>query len=131
MDSNHRRLSRRIYSPLHLTALQPTLKIATATRWNNTFVLHWVDVAVAGASGRNRTNNRLITNQLLYHWATLAHIFNSFGALGRNRTTDTGIFSPLLYRLSYQGLKGVTTLSRNGDLEETRTLDLRRDRAAF
>ena len=26
MDSNHRRRSRRIYSPLHLAALQPTLK---------------------------------------------------------------------------------------------------------
>ena len=64
-------------------------------------LLYWVDITATGASGRNRTNNRLITNQLLYHWATLA--YKTFGALGRNRTTDTGIFSPLLYQLSYRG----------------------------
>ena len=45
------------------------------------------------------------------------------GASGRNRTNDTGIFSPLLYQLSYRG--------NNGDLDGTRTHDLRRDRAAF
>ena len=46
MDSNHRRLSRRIYSPLHLAALQPSQK--------------------NGAGDRNRTYNLLITSQLLY-----------------------------------------------------------------
>ena len=63
---------------------------------------------ICGAGGRNRTNNRLITNQMLYHWATPAYRFriaSEFGAAGRNRTTDTGIFSPLLYRLSYRGIK--------------------------
>ena len=45
------------------------------------------------------------------------------GASDRNRTNDTGIFSPLLYQLSYRG--------NNGDLDGTRTHDLRRDRAAF
>ena len=45
------------------------------------------------------------------------------GASAQNRTVDTGIFSPLLYQLSYRG--------RFGDPEGTRTLDLRRDRAAF
>ena len=44
------------------------------------------------------------------------------GASDRNRTNDTGIFSPLLYRLSYGSI---------GDPDETRTHDLRRDRAAF
>ena len=34
MDSNHRSRRRRIYSPLHLTALQPTL-IVIATWWKN------------------------------------------------------------------------------------------------
>ena len=88
VDSNHRRRSRRIYSPLHLAALQSTLK-------------------KNGAGGRNRTNNRLITSQMLYHWATPAYKILSIklkiGAAGRNRTTDTGIFSPLLYHLSYRG----------------------------
>ncbi len=43
MDSNHRRHSRRIYSPLHLAALQPTHNCqnfrtfcAGAQRWNRT-----------------------------------------------------------------------------------------------
>ena len=45
MDSNHRSLRRRIYSPLHLTALQPSQN---------------------GAGDRNRTYNLLITSQLLY-----------------------------------------------------------------
>ena len=49
------------------------------------------------------------------------------GASGRNRTNDTRIFSPLLYRLSYRGRKTI----KNGDLDGTRTHDLRRDRAAF
>ncbi len=89
MDLNHRRHSRRIYSPFHLAALELSQK--------------------NGAGGRNRTNNRLITNQMLYHWATPAWIF---GALGRNRTTDTGIFSPLLYRLSYQGKILVKTFGK-------------------
>ena len=53
MDSNHRRLSRRIYSPLHLAALQPSQK--------------------NGAGDRNRTYNLLITSQLLYRWATPAY----------------------------------------------------------
>ena len=62
----------------------------------------------SGAGGRNRTNNRLITSQMLYHWATPAwRFFGNFpknGAAGRNRTTDTEIFSLLLYRLSYRGI---------------------------
>ena len=53
-----------------------------------------------GAGDRNRTNNLLITNQLLCQLSYTSRC----GALGRNRTTDTGIFSPLLYRLSYQGI---------------------------
>ena len=93
MDSNHRRHSRRIYSPLHLAALQ-TSHICLKP----TFTL----ALIFGAGGRNRTNNRLITSQMLYHWATPA--WNCFGASGRNRTADTGIFSPLLYRLSYRGI---------------------------
>ncbi len=32
MDSNHRRCNRRIYSPLHLAALQPTHKILAPRR---------------------------------------------------------------------------------------------------
>ena len=46
LDSNQRRRSRRIYSPLHLAALQPSQN---------------------GAGERNRTFNLLITSQLLYH----------------------------------------------------------------
>ena len=65
-----------------------------------------------GAGGRNWTNNRLITSQMLYHWATPASVLTInvlwlVGAAGRNRTTDTGIFSPLLYRLSYRGIKNL------------------------
>ncbi len=45
------------------------------------------------------------------------------GASAQNRTVDTRIFSPLLYQLSYRGIIG--------DLDGTRTHDLRRDRAAF
>ena len=62
-----------------------------------------------GAGDRNRTNNLLITNQLLCQLSytsiliTLYIIPLFIGASGRNRTTDTGIFSPLLYRLSYRG----------------------------
>ena len=51
------------------------------------------------------------------------------GASGRNRTNDTRIFSPLLYRLSYRGV--AFGKPKNGDLDGTRTHDLRRDRAAF
>ena len=61
----------------------------------------------SGAGGRNRTNNRLITSQMLYHWATPASVPQlspEFGAAGRNRTTDTEIFSLMLYRLSYRGI---------------------------
>ena len=53
-----------------------------------------------GAGDRSRTNNLLITNQLLCQLSYTSR----YGALGRNRTTDTGIFSPLLYLLSYQGI---------------------------
>ena len=49
----------------------------------------------------------------------------SFCGANGNRTSDTRIFSPLLYQLSYQGIY------KNGDLERARTVDLRRDRAAF
>ena len=45
------------------------------------------------------------------------------GGETQSRTGDTGIFSPLLYQLSY--------LAMNGGAEETRTLDLRRDRPAL
>ena len=55
------------------------------------------------------------------------------GASDRNRTNDTGIFSPLLYRLSYRGIIIAFTIAKTiiGDLDGTRTHDLRRDRAAF
>ena len=64
-----------------------------------------------GAGDRNRTNNLLITNQLLCQLSYtsifiiyyIITYFSLIGASGRNRTTDTGIFSPLLYRLSYRG----------------------------
>ena len=57
-----------------------------------------------------------------------------FGGFKWNRTTDTGIFSPLLYQLSYEALYKkylVIGLDIFGDLERARTVDLRRDRAAF
>ena len=59
-------------------------------------------------------------------WVNLHH---SNGGSGRNRTSDTRIFSPLLYRLSYRGV--AFGKPKNGDLDGTRTHDLRRDRAAF
>ena len=68
MDSNHRKLSWRIYSPFPL-----------ATRES----LH--KYFLNGAGEENRTPNLLITNQLLYRWATPAyylkmyfHVFSSF-----------------------------------------------------
>ena len=56
MDSNHRKLSWRIYSPFPL-----------ATRES----LH--KYFLNGAGEENRTPNLLITNQLLYRWATPAY----------------------------------------------------------
>ena len=35
-----------------------------------------------GAGGRNRTNNRLITSQMLYHWATPAYILSCVIPIG-------------------------------------------------
>ena len=50
------------------------------------------------------------------------------GAGDGTRTRDLLITSQLLYQLSYTG-KCIFKIS--GDLEETRTLDLQRDRLAF
>ena len=47
-----------------------------------------------------------------------------FGAIDGNRTRDLHTTNVVLYRLSYNSIK-------NGDPEETRTLDLLRDRQAF
>ena len=81
MDSNHRRHSRRIYSPLHLAALQPTHNLK---KW----------------SWRKESNLQPAD----YKSAALPLSHASTGAQRWNRTTDTGIFSPLLYRLSYLGV---------------------------
>ncbi len=91
----------------------------------------------SGAGGRNRTNNRLITSQMLYHWATPASVSPAsqpeLGAAGRNRTTDTEIFSLLLYRLSYRGIRYFLKKyqKKYGDPERARTVDLQRDRLAL
>ena len=102
-----------------------------------------------GAGDRNRTNNLLITSQLLYLLSytsidktkttqkNVLHIMGGlnvlflclmkigFGAAGRNRTTDTGIFSPLLYRLSYRGIENCFTKKAIfGDSNGVRTHDL-------
>ncbi len=85
MDSNHRSHGRQIYSLFPLAAREsPQNK--------------------NGAGSRNRTNNLLITNQLLCLIELYQHkkYDPMDGASGRNRTTDTGIFSPLLYLLSYR-----------------------------
>ena len=59
----------------------------------------------------------------------------SFGAAGRIRTADLILTKDALYQLSYSSIYGLyKTIYRqykNGDSEGTRTLDLRRDRAAF
>ena len=83
MDSNHRRRSRRIYSPLHLAALQP-------------FHIHSNKIKCRCLEPES--NQWLPRNLLVY-------LFSPFraGASNRNRTSDTRIFSPLLYRLSYRG----------------------------
>lgn len=64
-------------------------------------------ILTCGAGDRNRTNNLLITNQLL----CLLSYTSVIGASGRTRTTDTGIFSPLLYHLSYRGIAHSITLA--------------------
>ena len=57
MDSNHRRRSRRIYSPLHLAALQSS---------HNHIELTKKKIQVCGASNRNRTSDTRIFSPLLY-----------------------------------------------------------------
>ena len=62
VDSNHRRRSQRIYSPPHLAALETSHKYEYRT------IGQPLGIACdCGAGGRNRTNNRLITSQMLYH----------------------------------------------------------------
>ena len=57
MDSNHRRRSRRIYSPLHLAALQSSQDHIELTKKK---------IQVCGASNRNRTSDTRIFSPLLY-----------------------------------------------------------------
>ncbi len=85
MDSNHRRRSRRIYSPLHLAALQPFH-----------ITLKWISVVP-------RTGIEPLTYKRFDCVMILSNSCHS-GASNRNRTSDTRIFSPLLYRLSYRGI---------------------------
>ena len=59
---------------------------------------------IVGAGDRNRTNNLLITNQLLCQLSYTSIPPARGGALGWNRTADIWIFSPPLYHLSYQGI---------------------------
>ena len=74
MDSNHRRRSRRIYSPFHLATLE-------LSHFYRTLKIRF-----------------FISYQQIDHPIKIL-----IGAWGRNRTTDTEIFSLLLYRLSYPG----------------------------
>ena len=128
MDSNHRRRSRRIYSPLHLAALQ-------SSRWSwwsesNQQPSDYKSDALP-LSHTSMSQSMLIWQFCLLpnlHWGSIVapfpqqfassiavdpiflHIIKLFsrsltgGAAGRNRTTDTEIFSLLLYRLSYRGV---------------------------
>ena len=79
--------------------------------------------SAVGADYEARTRYLHLGKVALYQMSYI----RKYGAFGRNRTIDTGIFSPLLYRLSYRSIYK----DKNGDPKETRTLDLRRDRAAF
>ncbi len=94
VDSNHRSRRRQIYSLMHLATLQ-SARIKFIPR------LYGV---VVGAGDRNRTNNLLITNQLLCQLSYTSTTPFRGGALGWNRTADIWIFSPPLYHLSYQGV---------------------------
>ena len=81
--------SRRIYSPLHLAALQSSQKIKLTT--NYLIISYW-----SWWSELNQQPSDYKSDAL-----PLSH--TSIGAAGRNRTTDTEIFSLMLYRLSYRG----------------------------
>ena len=81
--------SRRIYSPLHLAALQSSQKIKLTT--NCLIISYW-----SWWSELNQQPSDYKSDAL-----PLSH--TSIGAAGRNRTTDTEIFSLMLYRLSYRG----------------------------
>ena len=74
------------------------------------------------ADDRTRTDNLLITNQLL---CQLSHI--GINGTNRARTYDPLLVRQMLSQLSYDPM----LYFRTNDPEETRTLDLRRDRAAL
>ena len=112
MDSNHRRRSRRIYSPLHLAALQSSLVPHNGSRnllmfWflsrlvplngSRNLLMFWFLSRLVPRAGIEPATCKRFT-------CVSVSIRLSAGASSRNRTSDTRIFSPLLYRLSYRGI---------------------------
>ena len=69
---------------------------------------------------------------LHYFLQIILYIFHtsSFGAVDWGRTSDLLVTNELLCQLSYNGIS-ILYHKKNGGHDETRTRDLRRDRAAL
>ena len=116
VDSNHRSNLQQIYS------LSP-LATRESTHLQNNILLSCSAIS-RKADDRTRTDNLLITNQLL---CQLSHI--GINGTNRARTYDPLLVRQMLSQLSYDPMGYVIIISN--DPEGTRTLDLRRDRAAL
>ena len=122
VDSNHRRRSRRIYSPLHLAALQSShvytclsTKCGVSSPEAENFAIVLVPLeSLLVPLTRKQKIFQLFWFLSSHSWclspasSKFCNCYGSarvtLGASKRKRTSDTRIFSPLLYRLSYRGI---------------------------
>ena len=90
--------------------------------------IYWLELSL-NAGDRNRTGTVLL-RQDFKSCASASSATPAFDGTNRARTCDPLLVRQVLSQLSYDPMHIVCLLSQN-DPEGTRTLDLRRDRAAL